>query len=127
MCGRVMIIFFFFSSRRRHTRYWRDWSSDVCSSDLIPSEEIEHAFRTNIISMFHLCKAAIPNMHPGSAIINSTSIQAYQPTPVLLHYATTKGAIRTFTQGLAQELARSEEHTSELQSRQYLVCRLLLE
>ena len=71
----------------------------------IPSEEIEHAFRTNIISMFHLCKAAIPKMQPGSAIINSTSIQAYQPKPVLLHYATTKGAIRTFTQGLAQELA----------------------
>ncbi len=71
----------------------------------IPSGEIEHAFRTNIISMFHLCKAAIPNMQPGSAIINSTSIQAYQPKPALLHYATTKGAIRTFTQGLAQELA----------------------
>src|SRR3712207_9082623 len=31
----LLIVFFFFSSRRRHTRYWRDWSSDVCSSDLL--------------------------------------------------------------------------------------------
>src|SRR5215217_9266356 len=33
----VVVLFFFFSSRRRHTRYWRDWSSDVCSSDLHPA------------------------------------------------------------------------------------------
>src|SRR5882757_1631312 len=32
----MFLFFFFFSSRRRHTRYWRDWSSDVCSSDLLP-------------------------------------------------------------------------------------------
>src|SRR3712207_7283110 len=34
MCDNIALVFFFFSSRRRHTRYWRDWSSDVCSSDL---------------------------------------------------------------------------------------------
>ncbi len=70
----------------------------------MPSEEIEHVFRTNILAMFWLCKAAIPHMQPGSTIINTASIQAYQPSPSLLHYATTKGAIVTFTKGLAQEL-----------------------
>jgi len=62
-------------------------------------------FRTNIISMFHLCQAAVPKMEPGSTIVNTTSIQAAQPSPQLLHYAATKGAISTFTKGLAQELA----------------------
>ena len=71
----------------------------------IPSDEIEFVFRTNIIAMFHLCQAAVPVMEPGSTIINTTSIQAADPTPSLLHYASTKGAISTFTKGLAQELA----------------------
>src|SRR5947209_11548524 len=39
----VMLFFFFFSSRRRHTRYWRDWSSDVCSSDLFEQMTVEMA------------------------------------------------------------------------------------
>src|SRR5258707_15614690 len=39
-----MIVFFFFSSRRRHTRYWRDWSSDVCSSDLDTALKIALAY-----------------------------------------------------------------------------------
>ncbi len=72
----------------------------------IPTEELEFVFRTNILAMFHLCKAAIPHMPPGSAIINTTSIQAYEPSPNLLHYATTKGAIVTFTKGLAKELVK---------------------
>src|SRR5476651_583708 len=72
-------ICFFFSSRRRHTSYWRDWSSDVCSSDLA----------------------------------NCLLTQADE-------------AIVAMTTAYCCVL-RSEEHTSELQSRQYLVCRLLLE
>jgi NAD(P)-dependent dehydrogenase (short-subunit alcohol dehydrogenase family) len=68
------------------------------------SELIERTFRTNIIAMFHLCKAAIPHMPEGGAIINVSSVQAYTPTPPLLPYSTTKGAISTFTKGLAQEL-----------------------
>jgi NAD(P)-dependent dehydrogenase (short-subunit alcohol dehydrogenase family) len=71
----------------------------------IPPDEIEFVFRTNILAMFHLCQAAVPHMEPGSTIINTTSIQAAQPSPELLHYAATKGAISTFTKGLAQELA----------------------
>ena len=70
----------------------------------LPSDEIEHVFRTNIFAMFWLCKAAVPHMQPGSTIINTTSIQAFEPSPELLHYATTKGAIVTFTKGLAKEL-----------------------
>jgi NAD(P)-dependent dehydrogenase (short-subunit alcohol dehydrogenase family) len=69
-----------------------------------PSEEIERIFRTNVLSMFWLCKAAVPHMQPGATIINTTSIQAYDPDPMLLPYSTTKGAIVTFTKGLAQEL-----------------------
>src|SRR4051794_37050907 len=71
----------------------------------IPAEELEFVFRTNIMAMFHLCQAAVPRMEPGSTIVNTTSIQAAQPSPQLLHYAATKGAISTFTKGLAQEVA----------------------
>src|SRR4051812_23107402 len=71
----------------------------------IPPDEIDFVFRTNIISMFHLCQAAVPKMEAGSTIVNTTSIQAAQPSPQLLHYAATKGAISTFTKGLAQEVA----------------------
>jgi NAD(P)-dependent dehydrogenase (short-subunit alcohol dehydrogenase family) len=71
----------------------------------IPPDEIEFVFRTNVMSMFHLCQAAVPKMKPGSTIVNTTSIQAAQPSPQLLHYAATKGAISTFTKGLAQEVA----------------------
>jgi NAD(P)-dependent dehydrogenase (short-subunit alcohol dehydrogenase family) len=71
----------------------------------IPPDELEFVFRTNVLAMFHLCQAAVPRMQAGSTIINTTSIQAAQPSPQLLHYAATKGAISTFTKGLAQEVA----------------------
>src|SRR5258707_9881872 len=81
------MFFFFFSSRRRHTRYWRDWSSDVCSSDLTIQ------------------------LHP------------------VLASAARRPWSASWAGGVSDESphGRSEEHTSELQSRQYLVCRLLLE
>jgi NAD(P)-dependent dehydrogenase (short-subunit alcohol dehydrogenase family) len=69
----------------------------------LPSEEFDRTFRTNIYAMFYLCKAALPRMKPGSAIINTASIEAYEPKPSLLAYAATKGAIVTFTKGLALE------------------------
>ena len=71
----------------------------------IPPDELDFVFRTNVLAMFHLCQAAVPKMEPGSTIVNTTSIQAAQPSPELLHYAATKGAISTFTKGLAQEVA----------------------
>ena len=67
-------------------------------------DEIEHTFRTNIIAMFHLCKAALEHLQPGSAIINTASEQAYKPSPELLAYAATKAAIVNFTQNLGQQL-----------------------
>jgi NAD(P)-dependent dehydrogenase (short-subunit alcohol dehydrogenase family) len=71
----------------------------------IPVEEIDRVFRTNVYAMFYLCQAAIPKMPPGATIINTSSIQAFQPKPHLLHYAATKAAVANFTQGLSQELA----------------------
>ncbi len=72
----------------------------------ISSEELEHTYRTNIFSMFYLCKAALPHMQPGSNIINTASIEAYQPQPYLLDYASTKAAIVNFTKGLAMEVVQ---------------------
>ena len=72
----------------------------------LPSEEIERTFRTNILALFFLSKAALPQLRAGGSIINTTSIQAYNPSPALLAYATTKGAIVTFTKGLAQDLIK---------------------
>jgi hypothetical protein len=69
----------------------------------IPSEEIEKTFRTNIFAMFYLCKAALPNMKEGGSIINTTSIQAYNPKPSLIAYAATKGAIVNFTKSLSEQ------------------------
>jgi NAD(P)-dependent dehydrogenase (short-subunit alcohol dehydrogenase family) len=71
----------------------------------ITAEEWDRTFRTNIYSQFYLCKAAIPHMKPGSAIVNTSSINAKNPSPSLLAYATTKGAIANFTAGLAQLVA----------------------
>jgi NAD(P)-dependent dehydrogenase (short-subunit alcohol dehydrogenase family) len=71
----------------------------------ISDEEWELTFRVNIHAMFYLAKAAVPHMNPGSAIINTASVNSDMPNPTLLAYATTKGAIQNFTGGLAQMLA----------------------
>jgi NAD(P)-dependent dehydrogenase (short-subunit alcohol dehydrogenase family) len=70
----------------------------------ISDEEWDHTIATNLSAMFHLCKAAVAHMGEGGSIINTTSIQGDQPSPGLLAYATTKGAIANFTGGLAQML-----------------------
>jgi NAD(P)-dependent dehydrogenase (short-subunit alcohol dehydrogenase family) len=75
------------------------------SLDEISSEDWDKTFRTNIHAMFYLTKAAVPHMKAGSAIVNTTSINADTPKPTLLPYATTKGAIQNFSAGLAQLLA----------------------
>jgi NAD(P)-dependent dehydrogenase (short-subunit alcohol dehydrogenase family) len=74
------------------------------SIDDFPIEEWDRTFRTNIYPMFYLSKAAVPYMRKGSAIINTASIQAYKPTGALLAYASTKGAIVTFTKALSELL-----------------------
>src|SRR5690606_19073218 len=63
----------------------------------LSTEQLEKTFQTNIFAMFWLVKFALPHLEPGSTIINTTSIQSYQPSPGLLDYAATKGAITTFT------------------------------
>jgi NAD(P)-dependent dehydrogenase (short-subunit alcohol dehydrogenase family) len=71
----------------------------------ISDEEWRMTFEVNIHAMFFLAKAAVPHMKPGGAIINTASVNADMPNPILLAYATTKGAIQNFTGGLAQMLA----------------------
>jgi len=68
----------------------------------ITSEELDRTFRTNIYAMYYLCKAAEPHLKPGSTVVNTTSVNAYKPSPSLLAYAPTKGAIQNFTAALGQ-------------------------
>jgi NAD(P)-dependent dehydrogenase (short-subunit alcohol dehydrogenase family) len=67
---------------------------------------LEETFKVNIFSMFYLAKYAVPHMPRGSAIINSTSVTAYNGSPSLLEYSATKGAIVTFTRSLAKQVRR---------------------
>jgi NAD(P)-dependent dehydrogenase (short-subunit alcohol dehydrogenase family) len=66
------------------------------------TEEFDRTFRTNVYAMFWLCRAALPRMKPGATIINTASIQAFNPSPNLLAYAATKAAIVNFTKALSQ-------------------------
>ena len=70
----------------------------------ISTEQLERTFRTNIFAMFHMVKAALPHLGEGSAIVNSTSVTAYQGNPLLVDYSATKGAIVGFTRALSQQL-----------------------
>jgi NAD(P)-dependent dehydrogenase (short-subunit alcohol dehydrogenase family) len=71
----------------------------------IPTEEWEGILRTNLTAVFWLCREAVKAMEPGASIINVSSIQAAQPSPSLLAYATTKGGLITFSRGLSRMLA----------------------
>lgn len=73
----------------------------------VTAEELERMYKTNIFAIFYLCKAAYPKMKPGSSIINTTSVQAYNPSQGLLTYASTKGAVSNFTKCFAQEAIAS--------------------
>jgi NAD(P)-dependent dehydrogenase (short-subunit alcohol dehydrogenase family) len=70
----------------------------------IPDEEWDHTIATNFSAMFHLCKAALPHMSPGSSIIGSSSVNSDMPNPTLAPYAATKAAIANFSASLAQML-----------------------
>ncbi len=70
-------------------------------TDITP-EEFESTYQTNVFAMFYLCQAALPRMPKGSSIINTASIQSFDPSPALLAYASTKSAIVGFTKALAK-------------------------
>nr|WP_269810304.1 SDR family oxidoreductase [Kineosporia rhizophila] len=71
----------------------------------ITSESFDQTMRTNIHAMFWVIQEALPHLPAGSSIINTSSVQAYSPSPTLVDYATTKAAINTFSKALAQQLA----------------------
>lgn len=68
----------------------------------LTTKDLDETFRTNIYAMYFLCKAAEKHLKPGSSVINTTSVQAYNPSPNLIAYAPTKGAIQNFTSALGQ-------------------------
>src|SRR3712207_1928005 len=154
----------FFSSRRRHTRYWRDWSSDVCSSDLTSLLESATTIRPSSLdeaTIFSrrsapprpLTRARSGEISSAPSMVKrgraSESVVSGMPssfaravvfaevgtplTSLNSPEATSSPILRTANVAVEPVPSpttiplRSEEHTSELQSRQYLVCRLLLE
>lgn len=78
------------------------------SLEEITTQEFDRTFKTNIYALFWLCKAAVPHMPRGGAIINTTSVTLDTPKPTLLPYAATKAAIQNMTGGLAQLLAEKD-------------------
>src|SRR3989449_6327676 len=108
--------FFFFSSRRRHTRCSRDWSSDVCSSDLVAAKKakvpVDEAVFQLVVGLGILLVFVGACGYRWLMLVDEVALQTQ------LKESKTKEL---------ESLKRSEEHTSELQSRLHLVCRLLLE
>lgn len=74
------------------------------SIDEISAEQFDRTMKTNVYAMFHISKAAIRHMSPGSCFINTASVNSVDPGKELLDYATTKAAIMVFTKGLAKQL-----------------------
>jgi len=70
----------------------------------LTTEAFDATFKTNVYAPFWITKAAIPHLQEGAVIINTTSVQAYQPSPILLDYAQTKACGVAFTKALAQQL-----------------------
>lgn len=73
------------------------------SIDKIPDDDIDYTFRTNIEAFIYFCRGALKYLRPGASVINTTSIQAFEPSPQLAPYAATKAAIANFTLSFAKE------------------------
>jgi NAD(P)-dependent dehydrogenase (short-subunit alcohol dehydrogenase family) len=80
----------------------------VESLEDLSEEQFEETMRTNVFAMFWITKAALTHLAPGSTPINTTSMESYKPSPILVDYATTKAAINAFSKALAQQLAPRE-------------------
>jgi NAD(P)-dependent dehydrogenase (short-subunit alcohol dehydrogenase family) len=76
------------------------------SLEKITAKQLERTFRTNVFSLFYLTKAALPHLHRGATIINTTSVTAYRGSAALIDYASTKGAIVSFTRSLAHAVVK---------------------
>lgn len=76
----------------------------VNSIEELSAEQLERTFRTNIFGYFFMAKAALKHLKPGAAIINTASINSFKPSPSLIDYAATKGAIDNFTKALSEEV-----------------------
>ncbi len=71
----------------------------------ITTEQLDRVLKTNVYALFWITQAALDHLPRGGTIINTSSVQAFDPSPPLLDYASTKAAILNFTKGLAQQLA----------------------
>ncbi|GGD22777.1 SDR family oxidoreductase [Franconibacter pulveris 1160] len=71
----------------------------------LTSEQFQKTYATNVFALFWITQEAIPHLKPGASIITTSSIQAYQPSPHLLDYASTKAAILNYSRGLAKQVA----------------------
>jgi len=70
----------------------------------LTTSDFDATFKTNIYALHWICQAAAPHLPPGAAVITTASIQAYEPSPILLDYATTKAAIVAYTKALSKQL-----------------------
>lgn len=77
---------------------------EVHGLEELSAKQLERTFRTNVFGFFYLTKAALPHLHEGASIINTTSITAFEGHETLLDYSATKGAIVSFTRSLSQVL-----------------------
>ena len=82
------------------------YQQSKASIEDISFDQFDQTMKTNLYAMFWITKTAVPLMNPGSAIINTTSVNSVDPGEALLDYATTKAGIAIFTKGLAKQLAK---------------------